>query len=113
MRRDVLLRREPFLPRDLPALVGGQRGIRTARAGTCALRRLTLRTNAVILFMDHALLVGARVSVPRVSALVDRQRRPRRHGAPIPAVPSAPSLLPRTAPVLAPVRRRVAAPSSK
>src|ERR1700693_820636 len=61
----------------------------------------------------RVLPVQLRIPIPRILPLVDRQRRGLRNGPTVPLVPSGATLLPVTAPVLAPAWRRIRPPSAK
>ena len=67
----------------------------------------------VLLAYRASLLLGVRVPVAGVLALVRRQRRRPRRGRTVPAVPAAVPVLPAPAPVLTPARRRIAGPTAK
>lgn len=81
------------------------------RSALCrpVLRGPALR-EAVIAVLERTLLARTGIAHVRILPLIARQRCPRRHRAPIPAVPARPAALPARAPVLTPARRPVAIP---
>src|SRR6266545_2956425 len=90
------------------------------RGGRCLrLRPIVLlhhgvtRLVTVMLAAKRVLLFRPGVPIPRILPLVDRQRGGPWNGATVPPVPSGATLLPVTAPVLAPAWRRIRPPSAK
>src|SRR6185503_8163855 len=70
-----------------------------------------LRLVAIPLALQHALLLHARITVPRVLSLIHRQRGGRETRTAVPPIPAATTLLPVMAPALAPARGSLGAPS--
>src|SRR6266508_811842 len=90
------------------------------RGGRCLrLRPIVLlhhgvtRLVTVMLAAKRVLLLRPGVPIPRILPLVDRQRGGLWNRATVPLVPSGATLLPVTAPVLAPAWRRIRPPSAK
>src|SRR6266699_31131 len=71
------------------------------------------RLVTVMLAAKRVLLLHPGVPIPRILPLVDRQRGGPWSSAAVPPVPSGATLLPVTAPVLAPAWRRIRPPSAK
>src|SRR6266545_579826 len=71
------------------------------------------RLATVMLAAKRVLLLHPGVPIPRILPLVDRQRGGPWNSAAVPPVPSGATLLPVTAPVLAPAWRRIRPPSAK
>ena len=71
------------------------------------------RLVTVVLPLKNVLLLGRRISIPCILALVCGQRGWRRYRATVPVVPSAMTLLPFMAPVITPARRRIRTPPVK
>src|SRR3984893_1626458 len=67
----------------------------------------------VVLVLKSQLLIPTGIALPRILALVRRQRSRRRSGGAVPAIPTTATLFPITTPVLAPVGRRFGSPAAK
>src|SRR3984893_1015667 len=67
----------------------------------------------VVLVLKSQLPIPTRIALPRILALVRRQRSRRRSGGAVPAIPATATLFPVTTPVLAPAGRPFGDPAAK
>jgi len=72
----------------------------------CFIPRLVM----IVAVPQGLLLIHTRIAVARIVALVDRQGCPLGNGKSIPTVPPPPALVPVSAPMVTPTRRRLAIP---
>jgi len=90
----LVLRGTSFLRHCLPCLRGGRgRALHWLRLIMLS-HYLFLRLVSVVLALERLLLLRARISIPRILSLIDRQRSRRWHRATIPSVPSVMVLFP-------------------